>query len=388
MIKVIHSFPVWLPQTQTWMHIQAKNLPTELIDCHIICETIENFDQFALPNIHALENAPKIRYLWDKILRKLKVRRYLGYNVQKAKEIQANIIHSHFGQTGWLDLPVVKRSKLKHVVSFYGFDANGLPNSQPIWKKRYKELFCQVDRVLCEGPFLASTIEKLGCPAEKIRVHHLGVEVDRITYQPRCWNPAEPLKILMVGRFVEKKGFTYALESLGRFYQQTKTKIEICIIGDADPKNIDMLAEKAKMLTILDQYGLIDYTRLLGYQPYSKIFKEASQHHIFLSPSVTAKNGDSEGGIPVTIIEMAASGMFIISTTHCDISEAIIHNKTGLLAPERDVDALIGHLEWLVTNPNGWRVMLDAGRDHIKKNFCAKLQGVALANLYKVLGCL
>lgn len=385
MIKVIHSHPVWLPQTQTWMHNQAKNLPMDRIECHVVCERVENIDQFALSHIHSLEHALRLRYYWDKVLRKLKFRHYLGYSLSMAKKLEADIIHSHFGHIGWLDLPVARQAKLKHIVTFYGFDANGLPKSQPIWRKRYKELFKTIDGVLCEGPFLGSTIEKLGCPSEKIKVHHLGVELDRIPYQPREWNPNDPLKILMVGRFAEKKGFPYALEALGRFYQKNKTEIEITIIGDADLNNTEHAEEKRKIMSLLDQYKIQKNTRMLGFQPYRKIFEEAYQHHLFLSPSVTARNGDSEGGAPVTIIEMAASGMLVISTNHCDIPEVVIHNQTGFLAPEKEVDALVEHLEWLVMNPTGWRKMLDTGRNHIDKNYCAKMQGVKLANSYSEL---
>jgi len=75
---------------------------------------------------------------------------------------------------------------------------------------------------------------------------------------------------------------------------------------------------------------------MLGFQPHAILFEEAYKNHIFLSPSVTALDGDTEGGAPVTIIEMAATGMPIISTKHCDIPEVIKDGVTGFLANERD----------------------------------------------------
>jgi len=90
--------------------------------------------------------------------------------------------------------------------------------------------------------------------------------------------------------------------------------------------------------------------RMLGYQSYKMLFEEVYMHHIFLSPSVTAKDGDAEGGAPVTIIEMAASEIPIISTKHCDIPGVILDGKTGLLAEKRDVDGLYERLLWLVSN--------------------------------------
>lgn len=121
---------------------------------------------------------------------------------------------------------------------------------------------------------------------------------------------------------------------------------------------------------------------MLGYQPYSVLFDEAYKHHLFISPSVTAADGDTEGGAPVTIIEMAATGMPIVSTTHCDIPEVVLHGKTGLLAPERDVEALCECLRWFVRNSEYWHQMLEAGRSHIEEEYDIRKQVQKLRNIY------
>ena len=68
--------------------------------------------------------------------------------------------------------------------------------------------------------------------------------------------------------------------------------------------------------------------------------RRPTKHDVFLAPSVTASNGDTEGGAPVAIIEMAASGMPIVSTRHCDIPSVVLDGVTGLLAAERDSEGL------------------------------------------------
>jgi colanic acid/amylovoran biosynthesis glycosyltransferase len=233
---------------------------------------------------------------------------------------------------------------------------------------------------------MGECLVKLGCPREKVIVHHLGVKVDTITYQPRTWDSNQPLRILMAASFVEKKGITYGLEALGRL--QKEIPLEITIIGDAsvsNPKNRQSQSqlEKEKILATIEKHQLGDKVRLLGYQPYSVFFREAYQHHIFLSPSVTASDGDTEGGAPVSIIEMAATGMPIVSTTHCDIPEVIKHQITGLLAPERDIDALVEHLRWYINNPTVWLSMLEAGRKHIETEYDSRIQGQKLAQIYQ-----
>jgi colanic acid/amylovoran biosynthesis glycosyltransferase len=277
---------------------------------------------------------------------------------------------------------VAKRLGLVHVVTFYGVDVLFYPTMDPRWRKRYREMFASVDAVLCEGPHMGRSIVALGCPDAKVRVHHLGIDLSSIPYQPRVWTPGEPLRVLLSGSFREKKGFPYAIEALARL--QHSVPLEITIIGDehGEPRTI---REKQKIVDTVDGGGLRPKTRLLGYQPYRVVMEEAWRHHVFLSPSVTASDGDTEGGAPVSLIEMSASGMMVVSTTHCDIPGVVLHGKSGWLAPERDVDALFAHLRWIVAHPSLWRAMQDAGRAHIEAEFDARRQGERLAAIYREL---
>jgi colanic acid/amylovoran biosynthesis glycosyltransferase len=108
--------------------------------------------------------------------------------------------------------------------------------------------------------------------------------------------------------------------------------------------------------------------------------KEAYDHHIFLSPSVTASDGDTEGGAPVAIIQMAASGMPIVSTRHCDIPNVL--PASAELAEERDVAGLLHRLRWLVENAGNWEPELAQARRHVELNFISHIQGQQLAEIY------
>ena len=380
-IITIHGFPVWLPQTMTWLYNQVRYLPNQ-VESHIICESTENIDQFFLPNIHSLEEAPRWRYYWDLALRKLQVRHHLGFLVEQSKLHRAQVLHSHFGNVGWTNIKAAKQAGLKHVVTFYGLDVNYLPRQDPRWHKRYQALFAHIDCVLCEGTYMAKCVIALGCPQEKVQVHHLGVKVDEIAFQPRVWSPEEPLRVLIATSFREKKGIPYALEALGRM--QHDVPLEITIIGDATAE-VRSQAEKQKVLATIDKHNLQSKVRLLGYQPHSVVFEEAYRHHVFLSPSVTASDGDTEGGAPVVLIEMAATGMLIVSTIHCDVPGVVHHGVTGLLSNERDVDGLITQLKWLVNHPEQWFSMAAAARQLVQEKFNVSSQGERLAEIYQLL---
>ena len=101
---------------------------------------------------------------------------------------------------------------------------------------------------------------------------------------------------------------------------------------------------------------------------------------------MTASDGDTEGGAPVTLIELSATGMPIVSTTHCDIPNVVRDGKSGLLAPERDVDGLAERLRWMIENSEKWPAMGKAGRDYVSAEFVQGLMIVTL--LLLAFGCL
>jgi len=296
-----------------------------------------------------------------------------------AEETGAHVVHSHFGYTGYASADAVARLGLAHVVTFYGVDMSALPQADPRWRERYAALFERVDRVLCEGEHMAAGVRDLGCPADKLRVQHLGVDTSALAFQPRQWRAGEPLRVLMAASFREKKGLPYGIRAVARLAE--RVPVELTIIGDAGsyPKSV---AEKQRIEATLAETGLAECTRLTGYQPHARLLAESYEHHVFLSPSVTASDGDTEGGAPVALVEMAATGIPIVSTRHADIPDVIPDRVGGLLADEQDVDGLVGCLEWLVDRPNEWSSLTTTARRHVEQSFDASTQGRVLAGTY------
>ena len=72
-----------------------------------------------------------------------------------------------------------------------------------------------------------------------------------------------------------------------------------------------------------------------------------SRSIFYLHPSVTAADGDHEG-IPVALMEAMASGLPVVATDHCGIPELVQDGVTGLIAPEKDLQALAERLSRLM----------------------------------------
>jgi colanic acid/amylovoran biosynthesis glycosyltransferase len=379
-LVVLHSSRRWLKQTKTWIFHQLKWLP-ESVEAHVVCDATENLDQFPCPHLHTLERAPVWRRKLESGLRRGHLHP-LRFPVRVAKRIGARVLHSHFGPEGFRELPIARAAGLKHVVTFYGYDVTRLPAASPVWRERYRELFRRVDLVLCEGPHMRAELVKLGCPEHKARVQHLGADLTKIDFRPRRWTPGQVLRLLIAGSFREKKGFPYAIRALGILRQrQPELNFEVAVIGDAG-KVPGEQTEKREIERAIAESGLQDRVHLLGYRSYAQLLDEAYRCHVYLAPSVRANDGDTEGGAPVTIVELAASGMPIISTTHCDIPNVLRGKAASFLAPERDVHALAERMVSLFAAPSEWSALVQDTRSDIERRFDAEGLGKELGRIY------
>jgi colanic acid/amylovoran biosynthesis glycosyltransferase len=361
-----------------WMYEQLLHLSPRFVP-YVLCNEMQNSNQFKIDNLHLVNRNALFTKLKKRIACWLDMMPLDLYVERIAKNKGISLMHSHFGNMAWMNLRTASRLAVPHIASFYGFDVRFLPTRDPMWKKRYRKLFSEVDCVLPLGPNMASELESMGCDRRKIKVHHLGVDLTYLPFRPRQWDISKPLRVFIAGTFKEKKGIPYALEALDKIRKYVD--LEITIIGDATNEKRDQI-EKRRIFDAVHRLKLESTVKFLGYQPYSVFIKEAYNHHIFLAPSITANDGDTEG-IPMTTVEMAASGMPIISTFHADITEIIQHGKTGWLVQERSVHELAACLHYLILNPDKWDPVLRAGRMHIEAEFDARKQGVRLGEIYK-----
>jgi colanic acid/amylovoran biosynthesis glycosyltransferase len=382
-LSVVQSCPNWLPITQGWLYEQIRRLPAD-IRPHVVCETATNTAAFSVRDLHAFSEELIWRRVPDRLARRLGLRRHLSFLARVARATHARVLHSHFGHVGWADRGAAAEARARHVVTFYGADISQAPASDPRWRVRYLQLFRSVDRVLCEGPHMRQCAIDLGCPPEKAQVHHLGIDVERIEFRPRSCPSDGPLRVLVAGTFLEKKGIPLAIEAVAALRARRDLDVTVTVLGDASNKPGDA-AEKQRILEAIRAGGLTSRCRLLGFQPHDVFLREAAEHHVFLSPSLKAADGDTEGGAPISILEAAASGMPVVSTTHCDIPHVLTDRVSGVLAPERDLPALTAALEWLVDHPERWAALEHAAQKRITEDFDSRTQGERLAAIYREL---
>lgn len=387
-LTVAHSFPVWLPQTQTWLYHQARHLPPDRISAHVICRVTRNLDQFALSPIHSLYTAASpLSRLSERFLRNTD---FHAYNALVCRQINADILHSHFGPIAWKNMKMLDmvrspgRMLPKHIVTFYGQDVDRLPKTHPSWINRYKELFSRVDAVLCEGPHMAEKVQALGCDPKRIGLHRLGVSLQNRPFTPPVKQPNEPFKVLMAAAFRPKKGLLDGLKALDMVSQ--RFDLQVTLVGESTGEP-DSEQEKARIHSFLADSSLGSGVHLAGFVTAEQLDQMARDHHIYLCPSKQAPDGDTEGGAPVSLIEMAASGLPVVSTRHADIPDIIEHGVSGLLARENDPESLAQCVETLFSNVSEWAGYAHRAREVVEARHNAVQQGELLSNIYEQVYC-
>ncbi|MCA2017557.1 glycosyltransferase [Vibrio tritonius] len=195
------------------------------------------------------------------------------------------------------------------------------------YKNIYKKLFLEGDMMLPISNLWAEKLISWGCPISKVKVHHMGVDLDEFSFCPKHID--KKLKVVQVGRLTEKKAILDSITAVS--LARKRIPIEFSIIGDGD------LYLEAKKL--IDCLGANEYIYLLGNQPQEIVKKYLNSSNVFLLPSVTASNGDMEG-IPVALMEAMSIGLAVISTYHSGIPELIKDGHSGFLVPESSVEQL------------------------------------------------
>lgn len=302
-------------------------------------------------NIYSMPTSP-LKGTWNSFLLKLNKSPSFLYDVVNKEN--PDLIHGHFGLDSYRLISLKKHFNLPLIVNFYGYDVIRLPKEFG-WKQRYKKLAKEGDLFIAGSEDMRANVIDLGFPEDKIKVLKLGMDINEIEFQHRT--SAGP-KLMMVGRMVEKKGFTYAIEAVDLLTTQG-TDVQLDLYGDGQ-----LRSDLEKMV---QKRGLNNQVIFHGQTKNEAIFDELYGHDILLVPSVQAKDGDREG-IPQTTVEGMATGIPVIASDHAGLPELVINEETGLQIPERDPQALSEAIKQYVENPDLVARVSKNGRKKTEEN--------------------
>jgi colanic acid/amylovoran biosynthesis glycosyltransferase len=268
-----------------------------------------------------------------------------------------DVLHAHFGPVGNRFRFARRLWNAPMVVSFHGYDFSSAPRLEGAGM--YARLFAEAEMFTVNSDYTRGCIEALGCPAEKIRALPVGLDVGEFSCAERRLAPGEPVRVLTVGRLVEKKGVEDALRAVA-MARANGVALRYEVIGEGPLR--------PRLQALIEELNLGDVVELLGARDGRFVREKMAAAHVFLLSSVTAANGDVEGQ-GLVLQEAQACGLPLLVTRHGPFPEGVLPGESARLVAERDPEALGRELIELARHPEVWPEMGRAGRRFVEARF-------------------
>jgi colanic acid/amylovoran biosynthesis glycosyltransferase len=294
---------------------------------------------------------------------------------QRLKELKPDIVHAQFGPEGVIVGPVADALNIPLAVTFHGYDVSRLPKQEKV-RGRYKDLFEEASVLIGVSDHNSSMLKELGAPPEKVRTIHNGTRLDQFSYSdPLDRFDGETVRLLHVGRLVEKKGPLELVDSFRLARENVKGKVDLQLTVAGDGPLREKLLQRVQNLNLDDS---IDYAGSVSHGRVQDLMREA---HLYTQHCKTALDGDVEGQ-GVTFIEAQASGLPVIATRSGGVPSVVVDGDTGYLVPEEDTEAMADRITELALHPERWEELSRKGRKHVEDQFDLTKQVKKLVDTY------
>jgi glycosyltransferase involved in cell wall biosynthesis len=212
-------------------------------------------------------------------------------------------------------------------------------------------------------------------PQASVHVVYHGLSDDlqrNLACGPGRTPPNGKLRLLGVGRLVEKKGFDTLVEACAAL-RLAGIPFEATIAGPDGPHGQTVRERIAA-------YGLQDTIRLAGPMSPEQLFREYARADAFCLPCRIV--GADRDGIPNVLVEAMAAGTPVLTTAISGIPELVTDEVDGLLVAPDDPGALASALQRLHADRGLGARLGAAGRVTVRQRFDGDRLAEQLAELF------
>ncbi len=239
----------------------------------------------------------------------------------------------------------------------------------PDWEKREK--LAAADWLVTCTAAGADHLRALAPEPERVKLLYHGLDLDRFAAAPSGDTSGDtspdgsaaeqPVRLLSVGRAVEKKGYDILLRALAALPAGLNWRLTHIGGGPLRPA----LERQARDL------GLAARIDWRGAQAQAEVLRHYRAADLFVLASRIAGDGDRDG-LPNVLMEAQSQGLACLSTRIAAIPELITDGENGVLVAAGDPEALAGALARLIADPAERRRLGAAGQQRIRADFDMK----------------
>ena len=274
-----------------------------------------------------------------------------------------HIVHSQGGRADFFARIAARLAKIPKIVSTVqmpveGYDVSPLRKAVYVTLDRFTERF--VDKFIVVSEALRRTlIEGHKIPPERVVRIYNGIELDK--YDPELYSrekvrkelrigPDEPL-VGAIGRLVWQKGFPFFIRAAS-YVLRAIPNAKFLLVGDGP-----LRSELERMV------GDLGMTKDFIFTGFREDIPE-----VLAALDVLVLSSLREG-LPMILLEGMAMARPVVATDIEGIAEVVEHNKTGILVPPEDPQALAEGIIALLRDKDKARRMGRAGRKRVEEKF-------------------
>ena len=325
---VTRSFPPELGGMQSLMWGLAREMSKNFM-IKVFADYQDNHKEFDKKVNFSIERIGGIKFL-RKIRKAQLINEFL-----KENKVQC-IIADH-----WKSLELIKTNKKKYCL-IHGKEINHPINSSQ--NKRIVKVLNNVEKVIANSEYTKNLAINNGVNSDKVIVINPGVDpvkdlvkksIDKVESLLKVKTP----RLITVSRFDKRKNHEKVLMALRNLKQLYPDIIYICIGYGDEEENLKQLVKELDLTT-----------QVMFFKDISEDLKNAlvAKSNIFVMPSIIHKT--SVEGFGIAYVEAAQYGIPSLGGKDGGASDAIEHEKTGLVCDGNNLDEIYSSLNSMIKN--------------------------------------
>ena len=352
---VTRAFPPELGGMQSLMWGLSKEMSKNFL-IKVFADYQENHKEFDSKENFSIERVGGIKFL-RKIRKAQLINEFL-----KENKVQG-IIADH-----WKSLELIKTDKKKYCL-IHGKEINHPKGSS--LNKRVIKVLNNVEKVIANSEYTKNLAIDNGVSKNKVIVINPGVDPVQEVNEKSLEKVESLLKVktprlITVSRFDKRKNHEKVIMALRNLKQKYPDIVYICI-GDGDEaKNIKDLVKELDLSS-----------QVMFFKDISSDLKNSllAKSDIFVMPSITHKT--SVEGFGIAYVEAAQYSIPSLGGKDGGASDAIEHDKTGLICDGNNLDDIYSSLDTMIEN----KKYLELGKN--AKEYVSKFQWEKILEEYK-----
>ncbi|MEI7999688.1 MAG: GT4 family glycosyltransferase PelF, partial [Candidatus Omnitrophota bacterium] len=279
--------------------------------------------------------------------------------IQKEK---IDIIHARSRVPAWVGFFASRRTRAVFITTCHGYYSRHFFSRVMGWGK----LVIAISEVIGQH-----MVQDFGVPSHHVRIVSRSVDTARFNIPRVVKNPKDPLIVTMIGRITPLKGHSFFLRAMARVIREFPN-VKIQVIGDASAKRSGY---KEELMLLTKRLGIANYVDFMGNR--RDIPELLSKSDCLVLSTITQ---EAFGRV---ILEAQAAGVPVVANKVGGVSEIIDHERTGILVPPKDTEAMASAVLHVLKDRNFAASLVAEAQKKIGSRYTLKHMAEATLQIYR-----